>query len=539
MADDIPQIDKSTAEQYKVTIPNKGTLTGYKIPSLTGSNLSTIRFTQVPYAKPGTKRFERPAPIPEDFNYSAGDYGSIGLKGPQPTFDTPPFTYLKSPSQENIQYLNIFIPDGEPPEGGWPVLIYIHGGWLQNGSPNSYILDGTGFNSNLNKDNFILISIGYRLNIFGFLSSKELLAEDSTSSNFGFWDQRLAIEWVYDNIKYFNGNPEKITVGGLSAGSYSTFFQLAYELYHPEARQIIKQTVQHSNMFFAQPKTVEESQGQYDEVVTKLGLKDLSATEQLEKLRGLDISYIEDFISTLDLHTFRAVTDDHFVSSTILKDIESGEFSKKLVKKNVKILIGEVDNEPWLYSVLNTPKTKEELKLQVENYYPAEIVEPLISKFPEFEQLQESDPDFLEKLRIVFGNILGAGQVYASERAFLNKIVKGGFPTDSIIRYRISYRAEFLKETLPIELGVTHGQDLSIWFYYVSKYTKEELSIVESWIEPYMKFLNFESIEGTSWKKGVLSKLNYFNKSGQIEYIDDPVWERNLDIAEAVYKVQL
>ena len=62
----------------------------------------------------------------------------------------------------------------------------------------------------------IVVAPGYRLNIFGFLG-----AEAELQGNWGFWDQRCAIEWVSENIKYFGGNNANVTLGGVSAGGTS------------------------------------------------------------------------------------------------------------------------------------------------------------------------------------------------------------------------------------------------------------------------------------------------------------------------------
>ena len=73
----------------------------------------------------------------------------------------------------------------------------------------------------------IVVMPAYRLNLFGFLSSEELMGNSSSTSssdsygaNFGFWDQRLALEWTYKNIKFFGGDPDNITMAGYSAGTY-------------------------------------------------------------------------------------------------------------------------------------------------------------------------------------------------------------------------------------------------------------------------------------------------------------------------------
>jgi carboxylesterase type B len=98
----------------------------------------------------------------------------------------------------------------------------------------------------------IIVAPAYRLNAFGFISSQELELEAQENGeplgNQGFWDQRLALEWVAENIAAFGGNPEEVTVGGYSAGSHSTFQQLAHELYFvPDHKAIIKRAIMWSN----------------------------------------------------------------------------------------------------------------------------------------------------------------------------------------------------------------------------------------------------------------------------------------------------
>lgn len=189
------------------------------------------------------------------------------------------------------------------------------------------------------QEKFIIVTPGHRINMFGFMSCKELLEESPESSNFGFWDQRMAIEWVHKNIKYFGGIEELITVGGTSAGAYSSFFQLTHELYHPEVTQIIKQVVFHSKTPYSQPKEIEECQEQFDEIVRRLGISETaSGAEKLDALRKLDAGYIEDFIPTLDLHTFRAVTDNVFVPLGIIDNLISGKLAEMLTAKNIRFI---------------------------------------------------------------------------------------------------------------------------------------------------------------------------------------------------------
>lgn len=538
------QVSTDGAKKYKISIPNQGELTGFTLKNPINGKESLHRFAKIPYASPnvGTKRFRLPELIGTDYDYT-GDYKNVGDKCPQPVFESKYFSYPKEPIDERIQYLNVFIPNTNEfkPNNGWPVLVYIHGGWLQYGDPNNeyYNMMELFEDDESFTQKFVFVTPGYRLNIFGFLSCNELLEEDPKLLNQGFWDQRLAIEWTYKYIKYFGGNPEKITVGGLSAGSYSSFFQLAYELYHPEEKQIIKQVCFFSNMILTQPKTVTEYQYQFDEIVDILDLKDKTSKEKVQALRDLSIEQISyELIPKLKLHTFRAVTDDFFVSSTLLYDIKNGEFGKKIIEKGVRILHGETDNEGFLYSLLDTPHSIDQLAIEIENYYPRNVV-PVIFDLYDVKSFDKNPDDFQERLTKLYGDIIGDGQIFCSTRGFAKYITDSGFPVKDYYRYQISFRGKWMDKYLPIEHKIPHAYDSPVWFYALRMgFSEEEKSHLIKWIIPYLKFLNFED-DIEEWPANDIKKLRYFGTDGRIEYIDDPTWEWGIKFADAVYNSQL
>ncbi len=77
------------------------------------------------------------------------------------------------------------------------------------------------------QESVIVVTLNYRLGIFGFLNLPEAYKKEGVSSaNFGLQDQALAIKWVYENIEQFGGDKEKITIMGESAGSMSVGFHL-------------------------------------------------------------------------------------------------------------------------------------------------------------------------------------------------------------------------------------------------------------------------------------------------------------------------
>jgi carboxylesterase type B len=122
---------------------------------------------------------------------------------------------------EDCLFVNVWRPSGLRSRDSRPVYVFIHGGGLTNGSSNqadmTEIVQRTGV---------VGVSLNYRLGVFGFLSVPGLTAEGGESGNYGQMDQQAALRWVRDNIAAFGGRPQKVTVGGESAGGWSVCMQL-------------------------------------------------------------------------------------------------------------------------------------------------------------------------------------------------------------------------------------------------------------------------------------------------------------------------
>jgi para-nitrobenzyl esterase len=122
-------------------------------------------------------------------------------------------------SKEDCLYLNVITPSW-PSKGRLPVMFWIHGGANAGGTASSALYkDGT-----LVQHGVVLVTVNYRLGVFGFLSHAELTRESShhASGNYGLMDQITALQWVRDNIAKFGGDPKNITVFGQSAGAQDT-----------------------------------------------------------------------------------------------------------------------------------------------------------------------------------------------------------------------------------------------------------------------------------------------------------------------------
>jgi len=121
--------------------------------------------------------------------------------------------------QEDCLFLNVITPEW-PVKKPLPVMLWLHGGANEGGTASSALYkDGT-----LAHHGVVLVTVNYRLGIFGFMAHPALTAESThhASGNYGLADQILALHWVIDNIARFGGDPRNITVFGQSAGAIDT-----------------------------------------------------------------------------------------------------------------------------------------------------------------------------------------------------------------------------------------------------------------------------------------------------------------------------
>lgn len=255
------------------------------------------------------------------------------------------------------------------------------GGFLQLGSPNGLDLRALLSESPVQS---IIVAPAYRLNIFGFLASPEILESCAdVAVNLGFWDQRMALQWTYENISYFGGDASNITIGGYSAGSHSVFHQLAYDLGVPENKAIIKRALMLSNGPGMQPKDLGETQVQFEQLLKALELPtDLPVQEKLARLRMLDAKTLIEISNKIQLHQFRAVTDGAFVRHGLLNELSNGVFAERIKRRKIKLIIGECSDEHHVYGTWKTPKPGYESMLcRLEADYPREACKVLMSHY--------------------------------------------------------------------------------------------------------------------------------------------------------------
>lgn len=200
-------------------------------------------FLGIPYAAPpfGDHRFRAPAPVtPWD---GVRDAVAFGPTAPKRPYRPPLDRLLPDPDIPGDDCLNLNVWTPGVDEAGLPVMVWIHGGSLRNGSASLPLYDGRAFA----RDGVVLVSINYRLGVEGFGVFPD------APDNRGLLDQIAALTWVRDNIAGFGGDAGNVTVFGESAGAIS----IAALLGSPRAEGLFHRAVLQSGP----PHTVSRAEG--------------------------------------------------------------------------------------------------------------------------------------------------------------------------------------------------------------------------------------------------------------------------------------
>lgn len=181
-------------------------------------------FRSIPYARPpvGELRWKDPQrvfPVPGILQTTEDPPGCPQLEPCD--LPLPQVTCPKRVSEDCL-YLNIFTPRNAQQTSNLPVMVFLHGGNFLRGYSGGLMYDGQYV---ANTTSVIVVTVNYRLGAMGFLVYGE--GEGAPTGNYGLRDQRMALEWVRDNIKGFGGNPRQVTLWGQSAGAASVLIHMA------------------------------------------------------------------------------------------------------------------------------------------------------------------------------------------------------------------------------------------------------------------------------------------------------------------------
>ena len=247
-----------------------------------------LLFKGVPYAAPpvGELRWKPPVdPQPWDGVRVCDTYGPRPVQPTQGGLFFEPwgtdFYYMGFPAcSEDCLYLNI-ATDAQSADEKRPVFMWFHGGGLASG--HSYEIE---FNPTvLAKKGVVVVQVGQRLNVFGYLALPQLSAEQGgISGNYGLMDEVKALDWVRENIAAFGGDPDNITIGGQSGGTAKTGALARCPAAEGKIRRVINQSSLNWTGHYA---TVRDGEAEGVAFIKHLGFDENAS---LEELRAADAS---------------------------------------------------------------------------------------------------------------------------------------------------------------------------------------------------------------------------------------------------------
>ncbi|SOE21757.1 para-nitrobenzyl esterase [Spirosomataceae bacterium TFI 002] len=319
------------------------------------------KYFGIPYAKPpvGDFRWKAPQPIANWQGVKmTKDFGPRAMQAP--VFGD--MRFRSDGLSEDCLYLNVWAPSGQLAKN-LPVLVYFYGGGFVAGDGSEPRYDGEA----MAKEGIVVVTVNYRLNIFGFFAHPELSNETTYkgSGNYGLMDQALALKWVNENIKVFGGDPKRVTIAGESAGSISVCAQMA----SPLARNLIAGAIGESgaaiNPTLSPIPLKEAEQGGLDFA------KSIGQTT-LQALRKLSTKEIYEFYNESNRFGFPTVIDGYFYPKTIPQIFNAKEQSQ------VPLLLGWNSAEiPGQAFMQGQPYKSENYITKVKQSYPTDYEEVL------------------------------------------------------------------------------------------------------------------------------------------------------------------
>jgi para-nitrobenzyl esterase len=321
---------------------------------LQGIQVSGISmFKGVPFAQPpvGDLRWKEPMPVKNWEGVRKADHFAARA------MQLPVFSDMQFRSDglsEDCLYLNIWTPAKTGKEE-LPVLVYFYGGGFIAGDGSEYRYDG----ESMARRGIVSVTVNYRLGIFGFMAHPDLTKESPhhASGNYGLMDQTEALRWIHNNIASFGGDPDKITIAGESAGSFSVSAQVV----SPLPRNLFAAAIGESGSLigFKPLSTLKESE--------KLGLQfgDSLGAHTIRDLRALPAQQILQATARPGARDFAIDVDGYFFPEQPLALYKSANVAK------VPLLVGWNSGErSWQWMFNQDKPTKENFEKIIRKLYP-------------------------------------------------------------------------------------------------------------------------------------------------------------------------
>jgi len=399
--------------------------------------------------------------------------------------------YEDQEQAEDCLFLNIWRPLGTAPTSKIPVMVYIHGGgWGLQGSA-----DPPSWGHNLARDqNVMVISINYRLGIFGFLATDE----DGSNGMNAFDDQVNALRWIHRYVEYFGGDPDSVTIFGQSTGSAS----VCYLSVNPSARGLFHRGIMQSGECMVgddRPDAIGLISGEEGYDIT-LDILDSLGSTSIEDLAD------RDKYPAAEIATARKMGDP-ILDRTVLPDFPSFLFRDPANIIPSQLLVGaNTYDDPALAppfgAEVATSLTAFELEIQSD--FPNDNVDELIRTY------SPDNDKYGGSLMNAYSQYQGDKKIFCNQRQFA-EYVANGLKEDSVYLYQygaltsydpVQLRGLFNEFDNTDPNWATHGAEIAMvfgtfeetsteWWYTSSPYvppTDEELALHQELISRWASF---------------------------------------------------
>jgi len=270
-------------------------------------------FLGLPYAAPpvGDLRWKAPQPpVKWKGERDATVFGAHCAQGK--VFDD--MIFQDAAPSEDCLFLNVYAPADASSKSKLPVMFWIHGGGFSGGGSSEPRHNG----DFLPQKGVILVTINYRLGVFGFLATSDLAKEaDGKAGNYGLLDMVSALHWVNANIKNFGGDPGNVTIFGESAGSFAVSTLMA----SPMARGLFHKAIGESGGAFSDVlpnDTLSTRLAKDDKWVAGLGVKSLA------ELRAMPTDKVLEAVKTTKA-SFSGVIDGAVLTEQVSDTYAAGK----------------------------------------------------------------------------------------------------------------------------------------------------------------------------------------------------------------------
>uniref|UniRef100_A0A0N4ZSR4 Carboxylic ester hydrolase n=1 Tax=Parastrongyloides trichosuri TaxID=131310 RepID=A0A0N4ZSR4_PARTI len=442
------------------------------------------------------------------------------------------------PLSEDCLYLNIYVPNEVDHSKKLAVLIWIYGGGFWCGCSSLDVYDGKIFST---EENVIIVTINYRVTVFGFL----YMGREEAPGNMGLWDQLMAMKWVHKHIEAFGGDPDLITIFGESAGAASVSMHMLSDKSAPYFKRAIIQSGSATAPWALENRKVALHRALVVFEHMKCGnitrnLEEVDMDKVLECFMKASAKKILDseWTPVMEFADFPwvPVVDGDFLVEQASTSLKEGRFKKTdlLAGSNLDEAIyfivyqlGDIFPPDEFFVKKDFIRTRESWMKSIHNLLPRQFLKNSLAMsaiIHEYEpnNLPVNPHSWMDSIEKMLGDLLFTCNV--NEFA-LAHTMHGG----STYYYMFSHRAS--QQTWPEWMGVLHGYEINFIFgepYNTDKfsYSKEEQELASRFMRYWANFARTgnpnKNPDGTftadNWPKYDHHTMQYINLTVESAY---------------------